>query len=198
VAVTNTGKAAGKEIVQVYVHDRKSSLVRPAKELKGFAKVELQPGETKTVSISLDYRSFAFYHPAYKLWITEDGEFDLLIGASSADIRFTETVMLKSTLKLPSILNRNSTVREWQMDPCGKTVFEPVFEKLKAQMAAMFGENENGTNATGMNLMDFMLEMPPLNLLEFHESSLPMSASSLVDTLLAQVQGSTEKSPPSS
>ncbi len=65
VDVTNTGKVAGKEIVQVYVHDRQSRLVRPPKELKGFAKVELQPGETKTVSIPLDFRSFAYYHPAY-------------------------------------------------------------------------------------------------------------------------------------
>ncbi len=89
VDVTNTGKMAGKEIVQVYVHDQKSGLVRPPKELKGFAKVELQPGETSTVSIELDFRAFAYYHPEYKQWITEDGEFDILIGASSADIRCT-------------------------------------------------------------------------------------------------------------
>ena len=83
VDVTNTGKMAGKEVVQVYVHDHKSSLVRPPKELKGFVKVELQPGETKTVSLALDFRAFAYYHPGYKQWITEDGQFDILIGASS-------------------------------------------------------------------------------------------------------------------
>ena len=87
VDVTNTGRVAGKEIVQVYVHDQKSGLVRPHKELKGFAKVELQPGETKTISIPLDFRAFAYYHPEYKQWITEDGEFDILIAASAADIR---------------------------------------------------------------------------------------------------------------
>ncbi len=92
VDVTNTGKMAGKEVVQVYVHDHKSRLVRPPKELKGFAKVALQPGETKTVNVSLDFRAFAYYHPAYRQWITEDGEFDILIGASSADIRCTKTV----------------------------------------------------------------------------------------------------------
>ena len=109
VDVTNTGKVAGKEVVQVYVHDHKSGLVRPPKELKGFAKVELQPGETKTVTLALDFRAFAYYHPAYKQWITEDGEFDILIGASSADIRCVQTVTLQSTLKLPSILNCEST-----------------------------------------------------------------------------------------
>ena len=87
VDITNTGKLAGKEIVQVYIHDQKSGLIRSEKELKGFAKVELQPGETKSVSVQLDFRSFAYYHPKYKQWITEDGDFDLLIGASSADIR---------------------------------------------------------------------------------------------------------------
>jgi beta-glucosidase len=66
VDVTNTGSVAGKEIVQVYVHDRKSGLVRPQKELKGFSKVELQPGETRTVSIQLDFRAFAYYHPKYR------------------------------------------------------------------------------------------------------------------------------------
>ncbi len=104
VDVTNTGKFAGKEVVQVYVHDQKSELVCPLKELKGFAKVELQPGETKTVSVSLDFRSFAYYHPAYSQWITEDGAFDILIGASSTDIRCTKTVTLQSTCELPSIL----------------------------------------------------------------------------------------------
>ncbi|MBP7691622.1 MAG: glycoside hydrolase family 3 C-terminal domain-containing protein, partial [Anaerolineales bacterium] len=87
VAVTNTGPVAGQEIVQVYVHDQQARLARPPKELKGFAKVALQPGETKTVAIPLDFRAFAYYDPAYQQWVTEDGEFDLLIGASAADIR---------------------------------------------------------------------------------------------------------------
>jgi len=107
VEVTNTGKVAGKEVVQVYVHDHKSGLVRPPKELKGFAKVELHPGETKTVSVALDFRSFAYFHPGYMQWVTEDGKFDILIGASSADIRCMQTVNLKSTLELPSLLNRD-------------------------------------------------------------------------------------------
>jgi beta-glucosidase len=112
VDVTNTGKVAGKEVVQIYVHDHKSSLVRPPKELKGFAKVELQPGETKTVTLALDFRAFAFYHPAYKQWIAEDGEFEILIGASAADIRCTQTVTLQSTQELPCILNRESTLHD--------------------------------------------------------------------------------------
>ena len=105
------------------------SLVRPQKELKGFAKVELQPGETKTVSIALDFRAFAYYHPRYQQWITEDGEFDILIGASSADIRHTLTTTLESTLDLPCLIDKESTIREWMADPRGAAVLGPAFRK---------------------------------------------------------------------
>jgi beta-glucosidase len=185
VDVTNTGKVAGKEVVQVYVHDHKSGLVRPPKELKGFAKVELQPGETKTVTLALDFRAFAYYHPAYKKWITEDGEFDILVGASSADIRCIQTVMLQSTLELPCLLNRESTMRDWLEDPRGKRVFAPLFQQMAAQMQTAFGggEGEGG----GMDTMGFLMEMPLLGVLHFQEGSLPMPPEDLVDGLLAQV-----------
>jgi beta-glucosidase len=85
--VTNTGQAAGKEVVQLYVSDLKSSLPRPPKELKGFSKVELKPSETKTVEIVLNERSLAFYDPHKHAWVAEPGEFDVLVGSSSRDIR---------------------------------------------------------------------------------------------------------------
>ena len=181
--VTNTGPVAGKEIVQVYVHDRKSGLVRPPKELKGFAKIALEPGETKTAAIQLDFRSFAYFHPGYDRWITEDGEFDILIGASSSDIRCTLTATLRSTLKLPCILNRESTVREWLADPAGRIAFDPMYRMIKANTAAMFGgEGESG--GIGMDPNGFMMEMPLLSLLQFQEGSLPMPADAIVDALL--------------
>lgn len=85
--VTNTGKAAGKEVVQLYVSDLKSSLPCPPKELKGFIKVALKPGESQTVSFSLDERSLAFYDPYRKAWVAEPGKFEVLVGSSSRDIR---------------------------------------------------------------------------------------------------------------
>ncbi len=184
VDVTNTGPVAGKEIVQVYVHDRKASLPRPPKELKGFATVVLQPGETQTVAIPLDFRAFAFYHPGYRQWIAEDGEFDILIGASAADIRCTVRATLRSTLKLPCILNRESTVREWLADPAGRVAFDPMYQMIKAQTAAMFGAGEGGEGGIGMDPTGFMMEMPLLSLLQFQESSLPMPAEAIVDMLL--------------
>lgn len=188
VDVTNTGRRAGKEVVQVYVRDRRCSLQRPPKELKGFAKVELQPGETKTVTIPLDFRAFAFWHPGHKQWVTEDGEFDLLIGASSADIRAQATVTLQSTLQLPSLLNRESTVREWLEDPRGRAVFEPFFQQMMAQMrAAMGGGEEEG--GIGMDMTGFIMETPLVSILGFQEAMLPAPAEAIVADLLQKVHG---------
>lgn len=186
VDVTNTGPMAGKEIVQVYVHDRVAGLVRPKKELKGFAKVELQPGETKTVSIPLDFRAFAYYHPRYKRWITEDGEFDILIGASAADIRHTLTVTLQSTVELPCLLDRESTIREWMADPRGRAVFGPIYAQMEEQTRKMFG----GAGETiGMDFMAMLGDMPLLSVLMWQQSALPIHPEDLVDMLLAQVHG---------
>jgi beta-glucosidase len=186
VDVSNTGKLAGKEVVQFYVHDHKSELIRPPKELKGFTKVELKPGETRTVSVTLDSRAFSYYHPAYKQWITEDGEFDILIGASSADIRHIRTVTLKSTLELPSILNRASTPHEWMADPRGKGVFAPLFEQIVTQMKAAF--SGTGGEEIGLeNAMDWLLNISLTDLLYFQGGNLPTSPEEIVDSLLAQV-----------
>ena len=148
VDVTNTGSLQGKEIVQVYVHDQKSGLVRPQKELKGFAKVELQPGETKSVSIPLDFRAFAYYHPEYKQWITEDGDFDLLIAASAADIRHVLTVTLEIDLE-PALHPRqqNPPFGEWMADPRGKAVFGPFYAEMEARSRKMFGGGEEESKA---------------------------------------------------
>lgn len=184
VAVTNTGPVAGKETVQVYVHDRQAGLARPPKELKGFAKVDLQPGETKTVTIPLNFRAFAFYHPAYQQWITEDGEFELLIGASAADIRGTATVVLQSTVTLPCRLDRESTIREWLADPHGRPVAEPMVQQLLSRMQAVFGESDSEPSAIGMDTMGFMMDMPLLGTLHFQDDTLPASPEAIVDGLL--------------
>lgn len=89
VAVTNTGQRAGQEVVQLYVRDEAARLIRPLQELKAFAKVDLAPGETKTISLTLTGQSLAYYDPALNGWVTEPGEFTVLVGSSSRDIRLT-------------------------------------------------------------------------------------------------------------
>jgi len=93
--VTNSGEAAGKEVVQLYISDRKSSLPRPPKELKGFAKVALEPGEAGKVAFTLDERALSYYDPHKKAWVAEPGEFDVLLGSSSRDIRVKAKVTLE-------------------------------------------------------------------------------------------------------
>lgn len=99
--VKNTGNTAGKEIIQLYISDEKSTLQRPKKELKKFSKIELGPGEEKTVAFKLDSRDFSYYDSRSSMWVAESGEFNILIGASSRDIRLTENVTLKSTQTVP-------------------------------------------------------------------------------------------------
>jgi beta-glucosidase len=92
--VTNTGARPGSEVVQLYVRDLESRLLRPEKELKGFAKVRLAPGETKTVTLRLDMRALSYFDDAHSLWIAEPGDFEVLVGASSRDIRLRERLVL--------------------------------------------------------------------------------------------------------
>jgi beta-glucosidase len=198
VDVTNTGDLAGKEIVQVYVRDQKSALVRPQKELKGFAKVELQPGETRSVTVQLDFRAFAYYHPQHSQWITEDGEFDILIAASATDIRHSLEVTLESTIRLPCILDKESTIREWMTDPRGKAIFGPFYEQIETQSRRTFGggdERYGNENVAGMDIMDMMLDMPLVSVLMFQSSALTMPAEEMVEGLLMQVHENAEAAP---
>ena len=91
----NIGQRPGKETAQLYVRPRGPSVDRPVKELKGFAKVALDPGETVTVTMTLDARAFSFWDPAAGAWVAEPGAYDLLIGGSAADIELQETVRLE-------------------------------------------------------------------------------------------------------
>ncbi len=85
--VRNTGARAGAEVVELYVHDGHASVDRPVKELKGFERVALAPGETKSVHFSLGKSALSFYNTATHAWVAEPGEFEVLVGASSRDIR---------------------------------------------------------------------------------------------------------------
>jgi beta-glucosidase len=92
VTVKNTGNYSGAEVVELYVSDLKSSLPRPVKELKAFSKVWLNTGESKEVTLQLNDRSFQFYDPEKMKWVLEPGEFNILVGSSSRDIRLTKTI----------------------------------------------------------------------------------------------------------
>ena len=98
VDVENTGARAGQEVVQLYLRDVESALRRPEKELKAFAKVALEPGETKTVTLLLDQEALSYYDPDQNGWVVEPGEFEVLVGSSSRDIRLAERFTLRDNL----------------------------------------------------------------------------------------------------
>ena len=124
--VANAGERAGAEVVQLYVRERAPRLRRPDKELRAFAKPELEPGEQREVSFRLEPRDFASYDTRLAAWRTDSGEFDILVGASSRDIRLQETV----TLELPDVVripfDRLTPLREWLADPAARERIEPA------------------------------------------------------------------------
>ena len=105
--VTNTGSVAGTEIVQLYVAKKNSELFRPAKELKGFARVTLAPGEKQRITITLDDKAFRFWNVKANRWEIEGGEYELLVGASVEDIRLCEKISVHGTATVHPYEDRN-------------------------------------------------------------------------------------------
>ncbi len=103
--ITNTGETAGKEVVQLYISEKNPVIHRPEKELKGFTKVELQPGESKEVSFTLDERSFSIYH---NNWLVPEGNYVIQIGSSSRDINLSQVLFVKGEQLEPQVWQNDS------------------------------------------------------------------------------------------
>ena len=141
VTVTNTGDRAGAEVVQVYVGDPEAAVLRPTRELKGFAKVELAPGESRQVEIELDGRALSYWHPALRRWVVGGGRTVIEVGASSRDIRATaEVAVTGEQIVLP--LDTESTFNEWLAHPAGGPALLALIPEgmLESEMAAMLGD----------------------------------------------------------
>ncbi|PNR96217.1 glycoside hydrolase family 3 C-terminal domain-containing protein [Petrotoga sp. 9PWA.NaAc.5.4] len=155
VKVKNTGKVKGKEIVQLYVKDIESTLNRPEKELKGFEKIELEPGEEKTVTFTLDKRAFAYYNTEIKDWHVESGEFEILVGRSSKDIELKETVKLNSTVTIKKKYDRNSTIGDLMEDPTGAQIIDELIQKL-SKVGGMFSQDDHKSNEMVLAMIKYM------------------------------------------
>jgi beta-glucosidase len=123
VDVTNTGKVTGKEVVQVYVRDMQATFARPEKELKAFAKVELKPGQKKTVTFTLDREAFWHFDSGRNAWHTESGEFEVWVGASSRDVREKRSVILEPAPRT-SRLHAGLPVKTLFADPAALAVIK--------------------------------------------------------------------------
>lgn len=164
VKVTNTGTMQGKEIVQLYVKDILSNVVRPEKELKGFAKIDLQPGETKVVNFTLDSRAFAYYNVKLKDWHVETGEFEILVGASSEEIMLTESVVVESTAPLPKSYTRNSTVGDLMGDPQAAAVIQAMLTQAGEMMPML----QDGSDM----MIEMMRNMPIRAMVMFSQGAM--------------------------
>ncbi|MGM1046410.1 MAG: glycoside hydrolase family 3 C-terminal domain-containing protein [Bacillota bacterium] len=144
VTVRNTGDRAGKEVVQLYVKPLDSPVVRPIKELKGFEKVHLEPGEAKTVSFTLDKRAFAYYNTEIQDWFAETGVYDVLVGGSSVDTPLSVSINVISTAIPFKKVTRNTKFYELlailETAPIASELMELSMERIK-QMGAMFADS---------------------------------------------------------
>ena len=124
VNVKNVGCCAGKEIVQLYVRDAETTVIRPYKELKGFEKVELLPGEQKTVTFALNKRAFAFYDTGMNDWRVESGDFEILIGKSSADIAAAAIVRVNTATPVKKCYTLDSTLYDIKNEPAAAQLLQ--------------------------------------------------------------------------
>ncbi len=183
VEITNSGQCAGQETVQLYIHDAASRLQRPPKELKAFAKVALEPGQSKRVAFTLDSRAFSYYDPAYGRWLAEAGDFEILAGSSSAAIHLRETVTLTSGTPLPSRLNLESTIGDWLDDAHGAALVQPLVQ-------LMGGGNESASagDALGVDMLTFFRDLPLTVMLNFQADALNVTPEQMVASMLEQVR----------
>ncbi len=157
VKVKNIGNVAGKEIVQLYVGDDESTVKRPLRELKGFEKVELAPGEEKAVTFSLGKRAFAYYNTQISDWHVESGEFTIYVGPSSRDLPCCAKVRVESTQPIRKMFSLNSTIGDLMADPRGQQIMGQMM-----QGAGMGDLSKAGGDIMGAEAMLAMVKDMPL------------------------------------
>jgi len=147
VDITNIGKRNGKEIVQLYVGQKEKDdrLIRANKELKDFAKVSLEAGETKTVTFKLDKSAFAYYNTKIESWHVLTAVYEIMLGRSSRDIAVKADVSVKSTVEIPFKANVNTTVRDIARMKNGETFLKSLIE-ISPMLALQEGDHKPGTH----------------------------------------------------
>ena len=174
VNVRNTGKVKGKEVVQLYVGMPESRTIRPVKELRGFEKIELEPGEEKTVTFTLAKRAFAYYRTDISDWYVESGDYTIMAAKSSRDIACTATVNVTSTTQIKRVYTMNSTIEEIMESPVGRE----ILGKMMAQNPLAQADADDIGMGEAMARM--MAEMPLRALLSFGGDSVPAGAGEML------------------
>ena len=168
VEIWNVGRYAGYEVVQLYVGAADSSVSRPLKELKGFRKVYLKPEEKKPVTFTLDKRSFAYYNEKLHDFYVESGDYTIMVGASSNDIRRTARVHVEGTTDIPLNVDMTTAIMEIMETRKGKEILGPVFEQIKGGGSDSGSGHDESMGEGGAEMFESMIkEMPIGNLPSF-------------------------------
>ena len=183
--VKNVGNMAGKEIVQLYVSDKTHLAERPVKELKGFKKVMLKPGEEATIVMEMNKRSFAWYSTELGGWYAVTGNYEIVVGASSDDIRLTKEIHVDSTDVIPLKVDRNTTISELLENPKTNAVIMSLLNNMVQYLNSMQEESE-GENAKTVQA-DQLIKMLESSPLRFMNSLLGMSQEQ-IEELIGQLQ----------
>ena len=162
VTVTNTGSRAGKTVVQLYVGDRESTVLRPIRELKGFEKVELQPGESRDVTFTLDKRSFAYWNTQIHDWHVETGVFTIEVDQSSRDIEVSGEVTVESTVALPRHYTADSIFMDVMADPKAKEALGPMLASIQKAFAPNADASDTAQEAISADMGLAMMRYMPL------------------------------------
>jgi beta-glucosidase len=179
--IKNTGRVAGKEVAQLYIHEQRSQVVRPEKELKAFAKITLQPGEEKIVQFELSKRDFAFYDASIHDWTVHPGNFDILVGGSSKDLTLKQTIEVTATERPDQRLTRDSFLKEFAHHPKGKAFYNELVEAFglgnpgvpSEEDANLTAEEASVKRKADLAVKAFLDDMPVYKVCAFSEGRFP-------------------------
>lgn len=187
VDVKNTGSRVGKEVVQLYVSDRNGTTGRPVKELKGFTKVELKPGETKTVEFVLTARDLSFYHEELGDWYAPSGFYEVLIGGASDKIALTGELTFETGKMLPMYVDGATTLGELLAHPVTAPIVGQMMQNMQGALGTMQGEDGKevaDSLGAGAEMMEKMMSgMPLKSLASFAGPKVALQIEQLIQTL---------------
>jgi beta-glucosidase len=157
--VKNTGNVAGKEVVQLYVHEQESEAARPENELKHFEKVALLPGEEKTVTFHLISRDFAYFNSRIHDWAIKSGKFDIRIGGSSRNLPLQQTIDIQSTKTAKVVLTHESLFKEFKKAPNSNVIYAQLIQSFTGDNKKAETEDEK----KAASFLEAMLADMPIN-----------------------------------
>ena len=165
VDVKNTGDVAGKEVVQLYVSAGESEIIRPIRELRGFDKISLEPGEEKTVTFTLGKRAFAYWNEEIHDWYVSDGAYEIQIGKNAEEMLLSDTIRVYSTTVIPKVYTMNTCLGELMRDAHAQAVMGPFMEGMAQNTDAGKIEEAQASDPSGavnQEMMAAMMEEMPL------------------------------------